>query len=411
MTTQSFDVVIIGAGAAGLMCAITAGQRGRRVLVVDHANKPGKKILMSGGGRCNFTNLTIEAKNYLSANPHFCKSALSRYTNWDFIGLVLKHGIAYHEKSRGQLFCDRKASDILDMLLAECAAAGVAIRTGCEIQSIDAAPDAEDAAAGEGERSEEGANRYRLSTSAGALACRSLVIATGGLSIPTMGASGFGYQVATRFGLALRPTTPGLVPFTLGQGLLDKFAPLVGSAVEVVVSCAKTRFAEALLFTHRGLSGPAILQISSYWQPGASIVIDWLPGTNLAAHLRQQKRERPNAELRTLLGELLTRKWAQVFCEHWLGSKALGQYSDQALDDIAVKLHGWQITPAATEGYRTAEVTLGGVDVDELSSKTLEAKRQPGLFFIGEVVDVTGHLGGFNFQWAWASGYAAGMAV
>lgn len=396
MSTFSPDVLIIGAGAAGLMCAITAGQRGRRVLVVDHANKPGKKILMSGGGRCNFTNLTIEAKNYLSANPHFCKSALSRYTNWDFIGLVLKHGIAYHEKALGQLFCDGKASEILAMLLAECAEAGAEVRTGCEVGAIEW---------------DEQCCRYRVQTSGGLIECQSLVVATGGLSIPTMGATGFGYQVATQFGLTLKPTRPGLVPFTLGQGLLDKFAPLVGSAVDVVVSCGKTRFAEALLFTHRGLSGPAILQISSYWEPGQAIAVNWLPGTDLAQHLRQMKRERPNTELRTVLAELLTRKWAQVFCEHWLGSKPLGQYADQALDGIAAKLHDWQITPAATEGYRTAEVTLGGVDVDQLSSKTLEARQQPGLFFIGEVVDVTGHLGGFNFQWAWASGYVAGQVV
>jgi predicted Rossmann fold flavoprotein len=388
-------VIIIGAGAAGLMCAITAGRRGRKVLVLDHANKVGKKILMSGGGRCNFTNMYAEPSNYLSANPHFCKSALSRYTQWDFIGMVAEHGVAYHEKTLGQLFCDNKSQDILDMLLRECDNSQANIRTHCEILSIKA----------------KEAGGFTIDSNQGQVECDSLVIATGGLSIPTMGATGFGYQVATQFGLSLKPRTPGLVPFTLGQSYLDKFAPLVGSAVDISVECNGQSFREALLFTHRGISGPAILQISSYWQPGDAITINWLPNLQLSDYLQQMKRERPKTELRTILAELLTKKWAQVFCEHWLASKPLNQFNGQELQKIADRLHGWQITPAATEGYRTAEVTLGGVDVNELSSKTMEAKTQPGLHFIGEVVDVTGWLGGFNFQWAWASGYAAGEVV
>jgi predicted Rossmann fold flavoprotein len=377
------------------MCAITAGRRGRKVLVLDHANKVGKKILMSGGGRCNFTNIYAEPSNYLSANPHFCKSALSRYTQWDFIGMVAEHGVAYHEKTLGQLFCDNKSQDILDMLLRECDNSQANIRTHCEILSIKA----------------KEAGGFTIDSNQGQVECDSLVIATGGLSIPTMGATGFGYQVATQFGLSLKPRTPGLVPFTLGQSYLDKFAPLVGSAVDISVECNGQSFREALLFTHRGISGPAILQISSYWQPGDAITINWLPNLQLSDYLQQMKRERPKTELRTILAELLTKKWAQVFCEHWLASKPLNQFNGQELQKIADRLHGWQITPAATEGYRTAEVTLGGVDVNELSSKTMEAKTQPGLHFIGEVVDVTGWLGGFNFQWAWASGYAAGEVV
>lgn len=389
------DVVIIGAGAAGLMCAITAGKRDRQVLVLDHANKVGKKILMSGGGRCNFTNMFAEPSNYLSANPHFCKSALSRYTQWDFIGMVAEHGVAYHEKTLGQLFCDHKSQDILDMLLRECDSAGADIRTHCEIQTIKAL--------------DEGG--FQITSNQGQIQCESLVIATGGLSIPTMGATGFGYQVATQFGLSLKPRTPGLVPFTLGQSYLDKFAPLVGSAADVSIECNGQSFREALLFTHRGISGPSILQISSFWQPGDAIAINWFPDKNLADYLEQMKRERPKVELRTILGELITRKWAQVFCEHWVESKPLNQLSGQDVHKIADRLQAWKITPAATEGYRTAEVTLGGVDVNELSSKTMEAKKQKGLHFIGEVVDVTGWLGGFNFQWAWASGYVTGEVV
>lgn len=390
----SVDVLIIGAGAAGLMCAITAGQRGRNVLVVDHANKVGKKILMSGGGRCNFTNMYAEPENYLCSNPHFCKSALARYTQWDFIELVGKHQVAYHEKKLGQLFCDNKASDILDMLLAECADTGAEIRTHCEIQS---------ASYREGQ--------YHVTTSMGEVVAPSLVVATGGLSIPTMGATGLGYELAEQFGLRLLPRTAGLVPFTLSKEQLAPFESLVGSSADVRISCNDQSFRENILFTHRGLSGPGVLQISSYWQPGDWIEIDWCPGTHLMDYLQQAQKERPKAELKTVLAHLHTKNWAAIFCEHWLSNQPMHSYSGAELQAIADQLHGWRIMPAGTEGYRTAEVTLGGVNTDDLSSKTLAAKHQPGLYFIGEVVDVTGWLGGFNFQWAWASGFAAGSFV
>lgn len=396
---QHTDVLIIGAGAAGLMCAASAAARGRRVVVVDHANKVGKKILMSGGGRCNFTNLEVLPKHYLSANPHFCKSALARFTQWDFIGLVLKHGVAYHEKKLGQLFCDNKAQDILDLLLDECAQAGAAIHTHCEIKTI-AALSAEALPA-----------RYQVATSLGEIRCESLVIATGGLSIPTMGATGFGYQVAEQFGLALKPRTAGLVPFTLSPAQLEQFKECVGNAAEVRVTCGEQSFVENILFTHRGLSGPAILQISSYWQPGQHLLIDLLPALDLVDYLQAQQQARPKALLTTVMGELLTKSIAQCFCLQVAAIKPLNQYTPKELQAIAEVFQRWEIMPAGTEGYRTAEVTLGGVDVDGLSSKTLEAKTQPGLFFVGEVVDVSGHLGGFNFQWAWASGVAAAQFV
>lgn len=396
---QHTDVLIIGAGAAGLMCAASAAARGRRVVVVDHANKVGKKILMSGGGRCNFTNLEVLPKHYISANPHFCKSALARFTQWDFIGLVLKHGVAYHEKKLGQLFCDNKAQDILDLLLDECAQAGAAIHTHCEIKTI-AALSAEALPA-----------RYQVATSLGEIRCESLVIATGGLSIPTMGATGFGYQVAEQFGLALKPRTAGLVPFTLSPAQLEQFKECVGNAAEVRVTCGEQSFVENMLFTHRGLSGPAILQISSYWQPGQHLLIDLLPALDLVDYLQAQQQARPKALLTTVMGELLTKSIAQCFCLQVAAIKPLNQYTPKELQAIAEVFQRWEIMPAGTEGYRTAEVTLGGVDVDGLSSKTLEAKTQPGLFFVGEVVDVSGHLGGFNFQWAWASGVAAAQFV
>ena len=396
---QHTDVLIVGAGAAGLMCAANAAARGRKVVVVDHANKVGKKILMSGGGRCNFTNMEVLPKHYLSANEHFCKSALARFTQWDFIGLVLKHGVAYHEKKLGQLFCDNKAQDILDMLLDECAQAGASIYTHSEIQTITALSP------------EKLPARYQVVTSLGEVLCESLVIATGGLSIPTMGATGFGYQVAEQFGLALKPRTAGLVPFTLSPAQLEQFKECVGNAAEVRVTCGEQSFAENILFTHRGLSGPAILQISSYWQPGQTLVIDLLPAVNLVEYLIQQQQARPKVLLTTLMGELLTKSIAQCFCAQVSEIKPVNQYTPREIQAIADVFHRWEIMPAGTEGYRTAEVTLGGVDVDCLSSKTMEAKMQPGLFFIGEVVDVTGHLGGFNFQWAWASGFAAAQFV
>ncbi|WP_277224195.1 NAD(P)/FAD-dependent oxidoreductase [Pseudomonas indica] len=390
----SSDVVILGAGAAGLMCAFTAAQRGRRVLLLDHANKAGKKILMSGGGRCNFTNLYTEPANFLSRNPHFCKSALARFTQWDFIGLVAKHGIPYHEKKLGQLFCDHKSSDILEMLLKECAEAGVDLRLNTSIERI--------------EKTDGG---YRLDTSAGPVDCQSLVIATGGLSIPTLGATGFGYQVARQFGHDVLPTRAGLVPFTITDQLKAMCSELSGTSVDCRVSCNGQSFRENILFTHRGLSGPAILQISSYWQPGDEVEIDLLPDRDAADWLAEQQAARPNTELKTLLAECFTKKLASLLAEHWFVSKPLKQYTPAELNTIAQRLSAWTLVPAGTEGYRTAEVTLGGVSTDEVSSKTFESQRSPGLYFIGEVLDVTGHLGGFNFQWAWASGHAAGEYV
>ncbi len=393
---QVTDVVIIGAGAAGLMCALTAAGRGRRVLLLDHANKAGKKILMSGGGRCNFTNLYCEPGNFLSENRHFCKSALARFTQWDFIALVSKHGVPYHEKKLGQLFCDHKSSDILELLLAECEQAGVQLRlqtSVSEIAKVDGG--------------------YQLQTSAGQVACQSLVIATGGLSIPTLGASGFGYQVARQFGHSVLPTRAGLVPFTLTDPQLKSLcSELSGTSVEdCLVSCNGQSFKENILFTHRGLSGPAILQISSYWQPGDAIQINLLPHIELPEWLAEQQRQRPNSELKTLLGELFTKKMAGLLAEHWFVSKPMKQYSAGELEAIAERLSDWQLVPAGTEGYRTAEVTLGGIDTREVSSKTFESLKSPGLYFIGEVLDVSGHLGGFNFQWAWASGHAAAQFV
>jgi predicted Rossmann fold flavoprotein len=395
--SHATDVLIIGAGAAGLMCAFQAAMRGRRVQVLEHANKAGKKILMSGGGRCNFTNLYVESGNFLSANPHFCKSALARFTQWDFLELVGKHGVAYHEKKLGQLFCDGKSSDILDLLLSECREADVQIHLDTSVETI--AP-----CDGGG---------YRLTTSMGEFSCQSLVIATGGLSIPTLGASGFGYQIARQFGHSLLPTRAGLVPFTLTDPQLKQLCTeLSGTSVEDCrVSCNGQSFVENILFTHRGLSGPAILQISSYWQPGDRVEIDLLPHLELPEWLPEQQRERPNTELKTLLGELFTKKMAALLCEQWFVSKPLKQYTPSELNAIAEQLQAWQLVPAGTEGYRTAEVTLGGLDTREVSSKTMESLKAPGLYFIGEVLDVSGHLGGFNFQWAWASAYAAAQYV
>lgn len=397
---EKVDVVIIGAGAAGLMTAITAGNRGRKVLVLDHANKVGKKILMSGGGRCNFTNMYTEPSNFLSGNSHFCKSALSRYTQWDFIEMVGKHNVAYHEKKLGQLFCDHKASDIVAMLLDECQQAKADIRLHCDIEKI------ADAKSGEG---------FSLQTSLGSVTCESLVVATGGLSIPTMGATGFGYKVAHQYGLDCLATTAGLVPFTLTGDVKDQLSALAGNSLDVCISCNDMSFSEAMLFTHRGLSGPAVLQISSYWQLGQDVEVDLFPHLNLADFLAQMQRERPKAELKSILGELTTKKLAQVLCDLWctgpLASKPINQYTAPELEQLAAIFHKWTFKPSGTEGYRTAEVTLGGVDTNELSSKTMEAKKRQGLYFVGEVMDVTGHLGGFNFQWAWASGFAAGSYV
>ena len=395
---QKFEVIVIGAGAAGLMCAAQAAARGRQVLVLDHANKAGKKILMSGGGRCNFTNYFVAPDKYLSHNPHFCKSALKRYTQWDFIALVEAHGIPYHEKKDGQLFCDNKASDILNMLLDECATYGAQIRLDTPVSSV--------------QKTTEAGCRYRLQAGGQWLGCESLVVATGGPSIPTLGATGFGYELAAQFGLRVYPHRAGLVPFTITDQHKALCTALSGSALSVDVQCGAQSFRDDMLFTHRGLSGPAMLQISSYWQPGDSLTINLLPDLDVGAALRQAQHQRPKVLLRNWLAELTTAK----FAEHWLAdsrfaSATLAQLSGADMDELAAGLHAWQVKPAGTEGYRTAEVALGGVDTDELSSKTLEAKQHPGLFFIGEVVDVTGHLGGFNFQWAWSSAVAAAEFV
>ena len=391
---RSTDVVIIGAGAAGLMCALTAAGRGRKVMLIDHANKAGKKILMSGGGRCNFTNMYTEPNNFLSQNPHFCKSALARYTQWDFIEMVAKHGVPYHEKKLGQLFCDNKSSDILEMLLDECQKAGVSLHLGTSVEQI-----------------EKTDNGYSLNTTLGPIDCLSLVVATGGLSIPTLGATGFGYQIARQFGHTLLPTRAGLVPFTITDQLKEICTELSGTSVDCLVSCNDQSFRENILFTHRGLSGPAILQISSFWNTGDTVEINLLPDLDALSWLQTQQAERPNSELKTLLGEIFTKKMANLLAEHWFESKPMKQYTPGELAHVADKLASWKVIPAGTEGYRTAEVTLGGVDTREVSSKTMESLKSPGLYFVGEVLDVSGHLGGFNFQWAWASGYAAAQYV
>ncbi|WP_158755550.1 NAD(P)/FAD-dependent oxidoreductase [Dyella sp. S184] len=389
------DVLIIGAGAAGLMCAIAAGQRGRRVLVVDHANKVGKKILMSGGGRCNFTNTGGTPANYLSANPHFAKSALARYTPADFIALVEKHRIAYHEKELGQLFCDDSSKQIVRMLLDECAAAGVTVEANCGVRRVRKTPEG-----------------FSVFTAHGEVHAESLVIASGGLSIPSMGASGFGYELARQFGHAVLPTRAGLVPLTLSGKHQEHYQDLAGVALPAVETrVGKQSFRAGLLFTHRGISGPAILQVSSYWQPGDDLRIDLLPDMDVGPYLVEQRTARPLAELKTVLGEVLPKRLAQRLCEQWFESRPMRQYREAELGQIGAQLNAWPITASGTEGYRTAEVTLGGVDTDGLSSSTMQSKLVPGLYFIGEVVDVTGWLGGYNFQWAWASGQAAGEVV
>jgi predicted Rossmann fold flavoprotein len=386
------DVLVIGAGAAGLMCAMVAGQRGRNVLVVDHANKVGKKILMSGGGRCNFTNMGVTPACYLSANPHFAKSALARYTPWDFIAMVEKHRIAYHEKELGQLFCDESSKLIVRMLLDECAQAAVRIEASCGVQRV--------------RKTDEG---FNVMTSHGEVHAQSLVVATGGLSIPTMGATGFGYELARQFGHNVLPTRAGLVPLTLSGKHQERYQDLSGVALPVVETrVGKRSFRAGLLFTHRGISGPAILQISSYWQPGDDLRIDLLPDISAAEWLQTQRMERPAAELKNVLADVLPRRLAQRLCELWFESRPMRQYREAELAQIGAQLHDWPMVASGTEGYRTAEVTLGGVDTDGLSSATMQSKLVPGLFFVGEVVDVTGWLGGYNFQWAWASGHAAG---
>jgi predicted Rossmann fold flavoprotein len=388
---SAYDVIIIGAGAAGLMCAATAGYRGRRVLVMDHANKAGKKILMSGGGRCNFTNLNSTPANFLSENPHYCISALKRYTPQDFVELVDRHGVEYEEKAPGQLFCQDSAKDILNVLLTECEWAGAEIRLKTQVREVSETNDG-----------------YQLITSSGALSCESLVIACGGLSIPTMGATGFGYELAKQFGLNVLPTRAGLVPFTLQPDLKQQLAPLSGISCPVDAHCHNEHFREPMLVTHRGLSGPAMLQVSSYWQPGDEVHIDLLPGQQVREALLALRKEKPQSTLAQYLKQHLPKRFARAFNElqGWHGP--LQGYSNQDIGQIANTLSNWTVKPAGTEGYRTAEVTLGGVDTRQLSSRTMAVLDKPSLFFIGEVVDVTGHLGGHNFQWAWASGVAAG---
>lgn len=392
--SSQYDVIIIGAGAAGLMCAATAGYRGRRVLVLDHANKAGKKILMSGGGRCNFTNLNSTPANFLSDNPHFCISALKRYTPQHFLELVERHGIEHEEKAAGQLFCRDSSREIVELLLTECDWAGAEIRLETAIRSVAGAT-----------------GGYQVRTSAGDYRCQSLVVACGGLSIPTMGATGLGYELARQFGLEVLPTRAGLVPFTLHPELKSQLAPLSGLSCPVAAECNGERFVEPMLVTHRGLSGPAMLQISSFWRPGDTLAVDLLPGLDALGLLKQWRQDRPQATLAQCLNEFLPKRFAQAFSElhHWQGP--LQGYSNADLDRVAASLQHWTIKPAGTEGYRTAEVTLGGVDTRQLSSKTMAVLDRPDLYFIGEVVDVTGHLGGHNFQWAWASGVAAGTVA
>ncbi|MGN7753202.1 NAD(P)/FAD-dependent oxidoreductase [Sinorhizobium sp. 22678] len=392
---QMQDVVIIGAGAAGMMCAIEAGKRGRRVLVIDHARAPGEKIRISGGGRCNFTNIHASPRNFLSGNPHFCKSALARYRPQDFVALVERHGIDWHEKTLGQLFCDHSAKDIIRMLMAEMRAAGVQLRLETSI--------------GEVERTASG---FRVTTSAGAVDAASLVVASGGKSIPKMGATGLAYRIAEQFGLPVVETRPALVPLTLDQAQLTKLGVLAGVAADAEARFGKAAFREAVLITHRGLSGPAILQISSYWREGEEIVLRLMPDIDIASILKGMRRTNGRQAVQTALADILPRRLAQFFSdEAKLTGRMLADLSDKAIDALSSSIQAWAVKPAGSEGYRTAEVTLGGVDTRALDSRTMQANEIPGLYFVGECVDVTGWLGGYNFQWAWASGFVAGQDV
>ncbi|MBT3072093.1 NAD(P)/FAD-dependent oxidoreductase [Rhodomicrobium sp. Az07] len=392
-STTNFDVIILGAGAAGLMCALTAGQRGRRVLLLERSDKAGAKIVISGGGRCNFTNLGIAPDRFVSGNPHFCVSALRRYTQWDFIDLVSRHRIAYHEKTLGQLFCDGSARAIVAMLLEECERGGVTLRFGQNISGV-SKPDG-----------------FRVETYSGIFTAPALVLATGGLSIPKMGATGFSHDVARRFGLRVTETRPGLVPFRAEPGAAGFDASLAGVSLDAIVSCGARSFRENILFTHRGLSGPAILQISSYWRPGASIAIDLLPGMDAIGFLKERKRTRPRASGRAVLAEMLPARLAQALAEAHLPAGEMANIPDRTLGALAEHLKGWRFAPQDTEGFAKAEVTVGGIDTRDLSSKTMEARHVSGLYAVGEAVDVTGWLGGYNFQWAWSSGWSAGQAV
>lgn len=390
---KNYDVLIIGASASGLMCAIEAGKRGRKVMILDHADKVGKKILISGGGRCNFTNYNISAEHYLSQNPHFCKSALSRYQYYDFLALMAEYDIPWHEKTLGQLFCDRNARDIVQMLLAECEKQGVNIQLNCSIHSV------------------HHHSGFQLKTSKGDYHAQSLVIATGGLSVRKMGASDFGLRLADQFGIHLISTRPGLVPLSYSKKDSQRFRGLAGISIEVEISHKNHLFKENLLFTHQGISGPAVLQISSYWQAGEAVMINVLPGRDLTVWLLEQRTIRSNSLVKNILCRLLPKRFVDRMCELNQIDLALKQYNDEQLKKISRYFQPWQFWPAGTAGYRVAEVTVGGVDTDALSSKTMQSKRLEGLYFIGEVVDVTGHLGGYNFQWAWSSGYCAGQYV
>lgn len=392
---EQTDVIIIGAGAAGLMCAIEASKRYRKVLVLDHANKVGKKILMSGGGRCNFTNYYIEPGKYFSHNPHFFKSALTRYTQWDFIELVKQHAIPFHEKTLGQLFCDNKAKDIVDMLLAECNKAGTIIHLNTSIEKIQ----------------QTNNHLFKVHSSKGKYLCQSVVIASGGLSIPTMGASPFAYKVAEQFGIKVWPTRAGLVPLTLDINEKEKLSVLSGIGIDSFVQNERNQFRENILFTHRGLSGPAILQLSSYWKPGEPISINLLPEQDLLEDLKSARDDMPQKQLNSILSLYLPKRVVEVFIPKYLAEKKLSEISNRDLEAVAHQMHAWIVKPNGTEGYRTAEVTIGGVDCNAISSKTMGVNDVPGLFFIGEALDVTGWLGGYNFQWAWSSGWAAGQVV
>ncbi len=390
---KNYDVVIIGAGASGLMCALSAGQRGRKVLILDHSDRVGNKILISGGGSCNFTNLYLEAEYYISGNSHFCKSALSRFSQYDFISLVDKYNVSYQERQWGQLFCNGNSVEILNLLLEECRLSGVKIQNRSTIKEI------------------EKQNCFNVKTNSENYTTESLVIATGGLSMPTIGATGFGYEVAEQFGLKVLSRQPGLVPLTFSKNDLENFSDLSGISVDAAVSCNGQSFRESILFTHRGLSGPAVLQISNYWQSGDEVVINLLPDIDLAETIKQWQKERPKAELKNLIGELLTRRVAHRWLEVWYHNKPANQYNEKEINEVADIFHVWRIRPSGTEGYKVAEVTRGGVDTNELSSKTFETRKIKSLYFIGEVVDVTGWLGGYNLQWAWSSGYCAGQFV
>lgn len=399
MAVINTEVLIIGGGAAGLFCAIESGKRGRKTIILEHAGQIGKKIAISGGGRCNFTNLNTSADNFISENPHFCKSALARYQPADFVSLVEKHGIPYHEKKLGQLFCDESSRRIIEMLLQEASNAGVEIKCGSQVRSVG--------------KSEPGmlADRrtFEVKTGTESFISQSLVIATGGLSIPPLGATDFGYGLARQFGLSIVEPRPALVPFTLSPAVLRQLGPLSGVSLDVAVECQGKQFRENILITHRGLSGPAILQISSYWCPGLSVSINLLPDHDACELLSQH--ESREISLANFLGQFLPRRFAAAWCALYSPSRPLKHYTTAQLADVGAKLNQWKITPAGTEGFKKAEVTAGGVATTELSSQTMETKKVPGLFFIGEVVDVTGHLGGYNFQWAWASGFAAGHSV